>query len=152
MDKGQSNWLFNGIVFDPDSIDIKKYEGFVYVIIDKETGKKYIGRKYLSSIRKVKGKTRRQRKESDWKKYWSSSKIIQSLVEDFGKERFERHIIIFCKTRGDCNRMETKLLWEYNVLEDSSYYNDTCGNFRSATEHIIKDRLYNESIETLLKI
>lgn len=137
-------WLFNGKEYDGDLHAQKEYEGFVYLIVDKLNNKCYIGRKYLWEIRKVKGKSRRQRKESKWRDYWSSSDVLKERVKEFGEENFERHILCFCKTRGDCNRIEEQLLWSNNVLESDEFYNDTIGNFRTATEHIIEGRLWND--------
>ena len=73
-----NDWMFNGepLLEAPDGM-----AGFVYLLTNKETGKKYIGRKYFNSIRKVKGKRNRVRKESDWREYYSSSKIIKEEVE-----------------------------------------------------------------------
>ena len=72
-------WLFNGQPFDESLI--KGHEGFVYLIRNELTGQKYLGRKYFASVRKVKGKTRRQRFESDWRDYWSSSDVVKEEVK-----------------------------------------------------------------------
>ena len=70
----ENPWSFNGEIFE--SSDIDDFQGFVYLIRNKTTDKKYIGRKYFYSIRKVKGKKKRVRSESDWKKYYGSSKEL----------------------------------------------------------------------------
>ena len=62
----ENPWRFDGEIFDFENIN--KFVAFVYCIVNRIDGKKYIGRKYFYSIRKVKGKKRRQSKESDWKK------------------------------------------------------------------------------------
>jgi len=51
------------------------YAAFVYLITNKKTNKKYIGKKlfYFSRSKTVKGKKKRTKVESDWKDYWSSS-------------------------------------------------------------------------------
>lgn len=143
-DTSIADWIFNGKAFSEIP---KGVEGFVYLITNTTTGKKYIGRKYFYSIRKVKGKKRRQRTESNWKNYWSSSDILKEDVDKDGKECYKREILVICKTRGDCNRMETYYLWKNNVLEDNNFYNETVGNFRAAPDHMIESRIYGREAE-----
>ena len=109
-------WRFDGTVFDSE--DIGKFVGFVYMIVSKVDGKKYIGKKYFYSIRKVKGKTRRQRTESDWKKYYGSSENLLTEIEKYSIINFDRVIISLHTTRGDCNYEEVKQQFIYNVLEE----------------------------------
>ena len=45
-------WTFNDIPFT--SQDIKSYVGFVYLITEIDTNKKYIGRKYFINLEKRK--------------------------------------------------------------------------------------------------
>ena len=64
---------------------IGDYIGFVYMVTDKETGMKYIGKKgFFSKVTKppLKGKKRKRRslKESDWKKYCGSSEAVKLIV------------------------------------------------------------------------
>ena len=66
-------WYMNGEVFDPTEDFLQDYVGFVYCITDKESGKKYVGKKFFWSVRKLpplKGKTRKRTKrtQSDWQK------------------------------------------------------------------------------------
>lgn len=124
----ENPWLYNGLPFESDQIG-DNY-GFVYLITDIENNKKYIGRKYFWSTRKVKGKKRRQKSESDWKNYYSSSKVINELYTKHGSSRFKREILSLHKTKGQVNYTETKLLFQNEVLEslDSNgkrlFYND----------------------------
>jgi hypothetical protein len=104
----------------------QEYYGFVYLIENIETGKRYIGRKYFTkaSSKQVKGKKKRCRKESDWKDYWGSSQRLLIDIECLGKENFKRTILRLCATRGECNYWEAKLQFVHNVLESDLYYND----------------------------
>ena len=63
-------WHYDGKVFDSDSI--QDYFGFVYLIENLSNHRKYIGRKYFWSFRTPKGKKRKVKSESDWKKYYGS--------------------------------------------------------------------------------
>ena len=97
----ENPWLFNGKPFNTE--DIKKYEGFVYVIISQITLRVYIGRKYFYSKRKKKGATRRTTTESNWKVYYGSNKTLQDEVKEHGKENYKRIILSLHTTKGDVN-------------------------------------------------
>jgi len=119
-------WLFENKEVDSDIID--DYIGFVYCITNNVTGKKYIGKKLFKSTRrtKVKGQTRRKKtvKESDWKEYWGSNKVLQEDVNTLGEDNFERIILKLCKTKGECNYWEAKYQMQYEVLESDDWYNE----------------------------
>jgi hypothetical protein len=117
-------WLYEDKEFDHELS--QKYYGFVYLIENIESGKRYIGRKYFTkaSSRQVKGKKKRCRKESDWKDYWGSSQRLLVEIESLGKEKFKRTVLRLCQTRGECNYWEAKLQFMHNVLETDLYYND----------------------------
>lgn len=120
-------WFYNGKEFTSD--DIADNFGFVYLITNLETGEKYIGKKNFYSVRKdtksSKGKrTRRVRRESDWKSYYSSSESVKFLVKSKGKAFFKREILLLCKTLGELNYSETKFLFKHDVLESNEFYND----------------------------
>lgn len=120
-------WYYNGKEIGEE--DIEGYASFVYRITNLETGKMYLGKKVLKSIRrqKVKGKTRRKKveKESDWKSYFGSNKLLQEDVERLGQDRFRREILKLCKTRGTASYWEAKYQMQEEVLEKPDlYYND----------------------------
>ena len=110
-------WWYNGEVFDSDGIN--GYHGFVYLITNTVNGRKYIGRKYFWSLRKKKGQNRRQRQESDWKKYYGSCPELKEDVKEFGKDKFTREILSLHTTVGRCNFEETRQLFVNNVLSES---------------------------------
>ncbi len=73
----ENPWLYQGTAFT--SNDIGDKFGYVYLIVNKRTGKKYIGRKYFTQCRKPRGGKRRVSSESDWKKYYGSSEETRQL-------------------------------------------------------------------------
>lgn len=85
------------------SIDPLNYWGMVYIIENKITGQKYLGKKSFW-VRKA-GKIH---KESDWKDYWGSCKdLLQELSEDlYGEDCYERRILHFCVSPGELSWLE----------------------------------------------
>jgi hypothetical protein len=123
----ENPWRFNGEVFE--SSDIEDYFGFVYRISCSKTNRRYVGRKYFWSFRTPKGKSRKVKSESDWKKYYGSCPELKEDVDKYGKEFFNREIISLHKTKGKCNFEETRQLFLNNVLTEAldsgepAYYN-----------------------------
>lgn len=129
MDESYENpWVYQGSTFTSD--DIQDYFGFVYLITNTLTGKRYIGRKNLYSYRKPKGKKRKVKSESDWKKYWGSCDELKEDIKLLGKENFKREILSLHKTQGRLNFEETRQLFLNNVLTealesgDPAFYNN----------------------------
>ena len=123
----ENPWRYNGKVFDSD--DIGDYFGFVYLITNKSNSRRYIGRKYFWSFRKPKGKKRKVKQESDWKKYYGSCPELKEDIKKFGKQNFQREILSLHTTLGKVNYEETRQLFMNNVLIESldngdpAYYN-----------------------------
>ena len=124
------SWTYEGQPFTSDMIGDNV--GFVYQITNLDNGKKYIGKKWFWSTRKLpplKGKTRKRtvKKESDWQKYYGSSDEVKMLVEQHGEDNFEREILRLCKTKGECTYYEAKLQFDFDVLLRDDYYNEFIG-------------------------
>ena len=123
----ENPWLFNGTPFLSENIDDNF--GFVYLITNTRSGRKYIGRKYFWSFRKPPGKKRRVKKESDWKEYYGSCPELKEEIIKYGKQCFDRSILSLHKTSGKTNFEETKQLFLNNVLTEAfddgtpAYYN-----------------------------
>ena len=118
----ENPWLYQGTAFTSDDIDGKF--GFVYRITNIQTGKQYIGRKYFYQFRKPRGKSRKVKSESDWKKYYGSSDELTADRKSIGNECFKREIISLHTTKGWVNYEETRQLFLNNVLsENENYYN-----------------------------
>lgn len=120
------------VPFDTTKVDIKNYHGFVYVIVEKKTGKKYIGKKFFWSskilpITKLRKRRTKTLVESDWMQYYGSSKEVQTLVEQNGPDAYQRIILHLCKSKGECSYYEAKYQFEYDVLLRDDFYNEFIG-------------------------
>lgn len=124
------SWTYQGQPFTSDMIGDNV--GFVYQITNLQNGKKYIGKKWFWSTRKLpplKGKTRKRtvKKESDWMKYFGSSEEVKLLVEQHGEDNFKREILRLCTTKGECTYYEAKFQFDFDVLLRDDYYNEFIG-------------------------
>ena len=112
----ENPWIFNGTPFLSE--DINDLYGFVYCITNTLSGRQYIGRKYFWQHRKPRGKSRRVKSESDWKKYYGSSDELNQERKELGNLVFKRNILSVHKTKGTCNYEETRQLFINNVLSE----------------------------------
>ena len=137
------SWTYEEKPFSSDDID--GHIGFVYEITDTLNGKKYIGKKKLSSTRTLKPLKGQKRKrkvvsESDWMDYYGSSEEVKALVEEFGVERFNRKILRLCKTTAEMSYYEIKEQVERDVLlKPDEFYNAFVGAkiHRNHLKHLI---------------
>ena len=128
----ENPWVYNGNPFTSDNI--QDNFGFVYLIQNNLNSRKYIGRKYFWQFRTPKGKKRKVKSESDWKKYYGSCPELKEDIDKFGRENFSRTIISLHKTKGKTNFEETRQLFGNNVLTEGlddgtpRYYNSNILN------------------------
>lgn len=109
--------------------------GFVYLITNCSSGRKYIGKK-LGQFTKTKVKTVtlkngqkkkkkiREKVDSDWRDYYGSSDALLIDVQSLGTEHFKREILYFCQSKAVCSYLEAKEQMLRNVLESDDYYNN----------------------------
>ena len=113
--------------------------GFVYRITDLESGRKYIGRKYLSRAKTVSKrvlkkdgtkvtKKKKSRVESEWQSYMGSCKPLLEEIAKKGKDKFKFEILSFANTRGQVNFLECLCQMKSDVLTDERYYNEAIGS------------------------
>lgn len=101
------------------------FEGFVYLVINKQTGKKYIGKKNFWEMRR--GKIT---KESNWRKYKSSSIPLLKDIISLGVSSFEFVILSCQRTKFETYVAEIEEQFKHNVLKEvlpsgeAAYYND----------------------------
>ena len=118
----ENPWVYKNSTFTSD--DIGEFFGFVYRITNLQSGKQYIGRKYFYQFRKPRGKSRKVKSESNWKKYYGSSDELNTDRKSIGNECFKREIISLHTTKGWVNYEETRQLYLNKVLsENENYYN-----------------------------
>ena len=99
--------------------------GYVYLITNTVTNRKYIGKKlfWFRRTKVVKGKKKRLKVESDWRDYWSSSDELRADVLKLGEPNFVREILHICPNKGLCNYLEAREQMDRRVLETEDYYN-----------------------------
>ena len=134
-------WILNNEVYDTTP---EEYQGFVYMITDLTNDKKYIGKKFFWKpktlpVTKTRKRRVKTRVESDWKKYYSSSKEVMQLVESNGKDKYKREILRLCLTKGDCSYYEAKYQFEYDVLLNDEFYNELI-SCRIHSRHVRKKK------------
>ena len=129
----ESHWKHEGEIYNPEYADIE-HAGFIYLITNKETGMKYIGRKRFHKKRRLpplKGRKNKRIRitESDWRDYCSSSEDVKADIKTQGKDNFDFEIISFHINFTELNYHETKLQFLLDVLEardsegNRKYYN-----------------------------
>jgi len=108
--------------------------GFVYLITNNLTGRRYIGKK-LAKFSKTTYKTvtlkngNKKRKrirskiDSDWQLYYGSNDQLNQDIERLGAENFTREILFYCQSKSACSYIEAREQFRYRVLESDDWYN-----------------------------
>jgi hypothetical protein len=108
--------------------------GFVYLIKNNVSGRKYIGKKLAKFSKtstktvKLKNGTKKKKKirskvDSDWREYYGSNDQLNKDVEALGANNFTREILYFCKSKAECSYVEAREQFTHKVLESTDYYN-----------------------------
>ena len=113
----ENPWIYENKPFTSD--DINDFFGYVYRIINLQDGREYIGRKYFWQFRTPRGKKRKVKSESDWKKYYGSCPELKEDIEQLGRQNFSRTILSLHSTSGKTNFEETRQLFVKGVLTES---------------------------------
>jgi len=106
-------------------VDLSEYIGFVYLITNLQTNRKYIGKKLLKfkKTKTIKGKKKKLLVDSDWRTYWGSNDELKKDVKSLGEINFKREVLIFCKSKGELSYFELKEQIVQGALESDEYYN-----------------------------
>ena len=124
-------WLFKNTAVESLPEDCA---GFVYLITNNLTGRKYIGKKLAkfskTTYRIVKQKNGIKKKkrikskiESDWQQYTGSNIELNKDIEELGIENFTREILYYCRSKAECSYVEAREQFSRRVLESDDYYN-----------------------------
>ena len=125
------SWLFESKTVDVLPEDCV---GFVYMITNNLTGKKYIGKKLAKFSRttyktvKLKNGKKKRKKirgkiESDWQTYYGSNDLLNRDVAELGAENFSREILYYCRSKAECSYIEAREQFSRRVLESDDWYN-----------------------------
>jgi hypothetical protein len=124
-------WLYNDQLVETLPEDCV---GFVYMITNLTTKRKYIGKKLAKFSKttqrtvKLKNGTKKKKKirskiDSDWRDYYGSSPELTKDVEHLGKDKFTREILYYCKSKSECSYIEAREQFSRRVLESQDWYN-----------------------------
>ena len=122
--------------------------GFVYLITNNTTGRKYIGKKLAKFAKttyktvKLKNGNKKKKKirskiDSDWRDYYGSNLELSKDVDTLGRENFKREIMFYCKSKSECSYIEAREQFTHKVLESKDYYNGQI-SVRVHGSHILK--------------
>ena len=122
-------WHFQGTPVDSLPEDCV---GFVYLITNTVSGRKYIGKKLAKFSKttqktvKLKNGSKKKKKirskvDSDWRDYYGSSPELSKDVAAIGSDKFTREILYFCKSKAECSYVEAREQFTRKVLESTDY-------------------------------
>jgi hypothetical protein len=125
------SWTHNGAIVQVLPEDCI---GFVYLITNTVTGRKYIGKKlakFSKTSYKVitqkngvkKKKKIKSKVESNWQTYYGSNDALNEDVNKLGNDKFTREILFYCNSKAQCSYIEAREQFTHKVLESTDYYN-----------------------------
>ena len=108
--------------------------GFVYLITNNLSGRKYIGKKLAKfskttyRIIKLKNGNKKKKRiktkiDSDWQEYYGSSPELTADVIKLGAENFSKEILFYCRSKAECSYIEAREQFANKVLESNDWYN-----------------------------
>ncbi len=138
-------WLYEGTTVEQLPEDCV---GFVYIITNLISNRKYIGKKLAKfsrttyRVQKLKNGTKKKKRirskvDSDWQEYYGSSDELNADIDKLGKQNFKREILHYCTSKAETSYLEAKEQFERKVLETEEYYNGHI-QVRVHGSHIIK--------------
>jgi hypothetical protein len=108
--------------------------GFVYLITNTVSGRKYIGKKLAKfskttyKVVKLKNGNKKRKKikskiDSDWQLYYGSNDQLNQDILALGADNFTREILFYCKSKAECSYVEAREQFNHRVLESDNWYN-----------------------------
>jgi len=145
--------------FNPD-----EWFGFIYRIVELDTGREYIGKKQFTKLKRqvVKGRKNRRhvRSQSDWKSYTSSSTHLNESINVKGKENYIFRIESLHKTKASLHYAEIVAHVSEDVLRaylqdgvTRKYFNKNINGVKfippdeSREEQQAKHRIYKQTYQ-----
>ena len=125
------SWLYESTIIQQLPEDCV---GFVYVITNNLTGRRYIGKKLAKFSRttyktvKLKNGKKKRKKikgkiDSDWQTYYGSNTELNQDIERLGAGNFTREILYYCRSKAECSYIEAREQFSRRVLESDEWYN-----------------------------
>jgi hypothetical protein len=125
------SWLFESTLVETLPEDCI---GFVYLITNTVSGRKYIGKKLAKfakttyKVVKLKNGNKKRKKikskiDSDWLTYYGSNDELNKDIQTLGQENFKREILYYCNSKAQCSYIEAREQFRHQVLESDAYYN-----------------------------
>ena len=125
------SWIYQG---NPVETLPEDCVGFVYLITNNVSGRKYIGKKLAKfsktsyKVVKLKNGTKKKKKirskiDSDWQTYYGSNEELNRDVAALGADKFTREIMYYCRSKAECSYVEAREQFTHKVLESQDYYN-----------------------------
>ena len=131
--------------------------GFIYVITNTVNKKRYIGKKQMKSVKKLKPLKGKKNKrhfdiETDWKEYMSSSNDLNLDITKFGKDKFTFEIVWLCESKFELAYYEAKMQFDNDVLLKEGFYNGIINcRIGRAPDALLKKLLEQSSLDTTIK-
>jgi hypothetical protein len=125
------SWLFENA---PVEVLPEDCVGYVYLITNLISGRKYIGKKLAKfskttyRVVKLKNGTKKKKKirskiDSDWQTYYGSNDELNKDIQTLGQDNFKREILYYCNSKAQCSYIEAREQFRHQVLESDAYYN-----------------------------
>jgi hypothetical protein len=125
------SWLFESTLVEVLPEDCV---GFVYLITNTVSGRKYIGKKLAKfskttyKVVKLKNGNKKRKKirskiDSDWQTYYGSNDELNQDIQTLGQDNFKREILYYCNSKAQCSYIEAREQFRHQVLESDAYYN-----------------------------
>ena len=146
-----TNWIkSDGVSLNEITVLPEDCVGFVYLITNTKSDRKYIGKKLAKfaktkyRIVKLKNGTKKRKKikekiDSDWQTYYGSSNELLADIEALGKSCFTREILYYCYSKAECSYVEAREQFRHKVLESDEWYNVQIRVRVHQSQHVINE-------------